>query len=39
MINELNNAMLAGKGKEILMTVLNKLAAYCVTHFAVEEKR
>lgn len=38
MINELNDAMLAGKGKDILMTVLNKLAGYCVSHFAVEEK-
>lgn len=38
MINELNDAMLAGKGKEVLMTVLNKLANYCVSHFAVEEK-
>jgi len=38
MINELNDAMLAGKGKEVLMTVLNKLAGYCVTHFSVEEK-
>ncbi len=38
MINELNDAMLTGKGKDILMTVLNKLANYCVSHFAVEEK-
>ena len=38
MINELNDAMLAGKGKEVLMTVLNKLASYCVSHFDVEEK-
>ena len=38
MINELNDAMLAGKGKDVLMTVLNKLANYCVSHFATEEK-
>lgn len=38
MINELNDAMLAGKGKDVLMTVLNKLAGYCVSHFALEEK-
>jgi len=38
MINELNDAMLAGKGKDALLPVLNKLASYCVSHFAVEEK-
>ena len=38
MINELNDAMLAGKGKDALMPVLTKLANYCVSHFAVEEK-
>ena len=38
MINDLNDAMLAGKGKDVLMPVLNKLATYCVSHFAVEEK-
>ena len=38
MINELNDAMLAKRGKEVLMSVLNKLAAYCVTHFTNEEK-
>jgi len=38
MINDLNDAMLAGKGKDALMPVLNKLAGYCVSHFAVEEK-
>lgn len=37
MINELNDAMLAGKGRDVLMTVLNKLARYCLSHFAVEE--
>lgn len=38
MINDLNDAMLAGKAKEVLLPVLNKLANYCVSHFAVEEK-
>lgn len=38
MINELNEAMLAGKGKDALLPVLNKLAGYCASHFAVEEK-
>lgn len=38
MINELHEAMLAKQGKEALMTVLNKLANYCVSHFAMEEK-
>ncbi len=38
MINELNDAMLAGKGKDVLMTVLNKLASYCVSQFGTEEK-
>ncbi|MFZ5776337.1 MAG: bacteriohemerythrin [Thermodesulfobacteriota bacterium] len=38
MINELHEAMLAKQGKEALTKVLNKLATYCVSHFAVEEK-
>lgn len=38
MINELNDAMLAGRGKDALLPVLNKLAGYCVSHFAMEEK-
>ncbi len=38
MINELHDAMLAKKGKEALLSVLTKLANYCATHFAVEEK-
>ncbi|MGV1100250.1 bacteriohemerythrin [Thiovibrio sp. JS02] len=38
MINELHDAMLAKKGKDALMSVLTKLANYCVSHFALEEK-
>lgn len=38
MINELNDAMLKGMGKDALMPGLTKLANYCVSHFAVEEK-
>lgn len=38
LINELNDAMLAGKGKEALLSVLNKLASYCVSHFSTEER-
>ena len=38
MINELHAAMLSMQGKEALMTVLSKLANYCVTHFTLEEK-
>ncbi len=38
MINDLNDAMLVGKGKDALMPILNKLASYCISHFAVEEK-
>ena len=38
MINELNDAMIKGQGKDALMPVLTKLANYCVSHFAVEEK-
>ena len=34
MINELNDAMLAGKEKEVLLTELNKRANYYVSHYA-----
>lgn len=37
-INELNEAMLAGKGKAILGKILNGLVEYTKTHFAGEEK-
>ena len=38
MINELHEAMLAKKGKEALLGILDKLANYCATHFSVEER-
>lgn len=38
MINELHDAMMTGKGKEVMTTVLDKLANYCVSHFAMEER-
>jgi hemerythrin-like metal-binding protein len=38
MINELNDAMIKGQGKDALMPVLTKLANYCASHFTVEEK-
>ncbi len=37
-INELHNAMLQGKSKQILGEILNKLARYTVEHFTLEEK-
>jgi len=38
MINELDDAMRSGKGKELLGKIINGLAAYAVTHFSTEEK-
>lgn len=38
MINELHDAMLAKKAKEVLGPLLSKLVAYCASHFATEEK-
>jgi len=38
MINELNDAMLQGKGREMVSSVLNKLINYTASHFALEEK-
>jgi len=37
-INDLNAAMLEGKGKEVLGTILDGLTNYTVSHFSVEEK-
>ena len=37
MINELNDAMRAGKGKEIVGKILNGLIAYAASHFKTEE--
>lgn len=36
-LNELHSAVLAGKGKEVLGTVLDGLIQYTVTHFKTEE--
>ncbi|MEW6500643.1 MAG: bacteriohemerythrin [Thermodesulfobacteriota bacterium] len=38
MINELHDAMVAKKAKEVLGSVLGKLVNYAATHFANEEK-
>ena len=38
LINQLNEAMLAGKGNEVLGKVLSELVNYTVTHFGYEEK-
>ncbi len=38
MINELNDAMRQGKGKETLGKTLNELVSYTGTHFKLEEK-
>jgi len=38
MINELNDAMRQGKGKEVLGKIITGLANYTVTHFGTEEK-
>ncbi|MBI5055683.1 MAG: hemerythrin family protein [Nitrospirae bacterium] len=38
LINELNEAMSSGKGKDIVGKVLNDLIEYTKTHFAHEEK-
>ncbi len=37
MINELNDAMLQGKAKEVLGPILNRLFRYAETHFKTEE--
>ena len=38
LINELNAAMLEGKGKDALSRIINGLTDYTKTHFATEEK-
>jgi len=38
MINELNDAMAAGKAKEVLGEILARLVSYTASHFANEEK-
>jgi hemerythrin len=37
-INELNDAMKSGKGKDVLSSILTKLIKYTQEHFATEEK-
>ncbi len=38
LINELNDAMSVGKGKDVLEKIVNELVRYTVTHFKDEEK-
>ena len=38
MLNELSDAMAAGKGKEVLGKILNGLVSYTASHFQTEEK-
>ncbi len=38
MINELNDAMRQGKGKDVLGKIINGLISYTATHFNTEEK-
>lgn len=38
LINELNDAMRAGKSKEVLVKTISGLLAYTNTHFGVEER-
>jgi hemerythrin len=38
LINNLYDAMMQGKGKDVLGSILSELANYTVTHFGTEEK-
>ena len=38
MLNEMNDALKQGKGKEVLGKILNDLTSYTATHFKTEEK-
>jgi hemerythrin len=38
LINDLNDAMKVGKGRDITGKILNELTSYTLTHFATEEK-
>jgi len=38
MINELNDAMLEGKARDVLSNIIGGLASYTVSHFGNEEK-
>lgn len=37
-INDLNDAMKAGKGKEVLAGIVDRMITYTVTHFKLEEQ-
>lgn len=37
MVNELHDAVVAGKGREVLSATLRKLSGYTIDHFASEE--
>lgn len=38
MINELNDAMVQGRGKDVIGKIIGGLATYTATHFATEER-
>jgi hemerythrin len=38
LINDLNDAMSVGKGRDVLGRILNDLSAYTATHFRTEER-
>jgi hemerythrin len=38
MINELNDAMVQGRGKDVIGKIISGLATYTATHFATEER-
>ncbi|ADH86015.1 bacteriohemerythrin [Desulfurivibrio alkaliphilus] len=38
MINELHEAMMQQRAKDVLSGLLNKLVSYCASHFATEER-
>lgn len=38
MVNDLNDAMRQGRGKDVLARIIEGLTAYTLTHFATEEK-
>lgn len=38
MVNELHEAMMQQRAKEVLGPILNRLVNYCATHFATEER-
>ena len=38
MVNELHEAMMQQRAKEVMGKILNRLVSYCANHFAVEER-